>query len=84
MATLLAIITAIPALRKWWEEFMVFYVKSQRESMKKENVDAIKEAFTLNDQRPIEKITDPERAGLPSGTPGAVIVDHIPGVSDKE
>lgn len=80
----MAIITAIKPLRQWYEEFMVFYVKSQRESMNRENIDAIKEAFTLNDQRPIERITDPERAGLPSGTPGAVIVDHIPGVSDKK
>lgn len=83
IAGVIALAKAVPIIDGWIQMLMKEYFKSQIESMKKENLDAIRQAIDDHDQRYLEKLIGSKKAGELSGTPGAVIVDHIPGVSDK-
>lgn len=81
-AGIVAIAAAVPVIDKWLQSFVAFYAASQLSRMKKENIDAIREAFYEHDQRGIEKAFGNPNAGEPSGV--GIIVDSIPGVSDKK
>lgn len=83
-SAILAIIKAIPALEKWYEDFTAFYIKQRIESMKKENVEAIKFALKENDQRKIEQAIGSNKAGELSGVPHTEIRENLPGVGGKQ
>jgi hypothetical protein len=80
LALITSIAKAVPIVDKWIEELVAAYVVQRKNWIKKENHDAIKKSFETDDQRPIEETMGYDHAGLPTGTPGAVIVDSLPGV----
>lgn len=82
MATILAILNAVPILDKWVQRFISFYVNARIDSMEKENKDSLAYALANHDQRKIEHAMGSNLEGKPSGIPGSVIVDSLPGVSD--
>lgn len=84
IAGIIAVAKAIPIVDSWLQLLMKEYFKSQIESMKKENLDAIRQSIDDHDQRYLEKILGSKKAGELSGLPGSVIVDHIPGVSNQD
>jgi hypothetical protein len=77
---LTAIFKAVPAIKEWWDQLLVAYVMYAKNEIKKENREAIERALKNDDQRSIEIQLGADVAGLPSGAPGAVIVDDLPGV----
>lgn len=81
---LLALMVAIPTLKEWFDQLVAEYIRSQIETMKAENREAIREAFETHDQRPIEKVIGSEKAGEPSGLPGTEFRDHLPNMPDFE
>ncbi len=80
LSLLLAISKAIPVIDKWLEELAAAYVKARVSAMKKETREAIKKALEIDDQRTIEETIGSSSAGQPTGAPGSVIVDSLPGV----
>jgi hypothetical protein len=80
MALLLSLIKAIPALRDIFERLVSLYIQSEISSMKSENLNAVRMAITEHDQRDLEKAIGSPTAGIASGDPGSVIIDHPPGV----
>jgi hypothetical protein len=85
LQSLLALFKAIPVLKQAWDELIVAYTASQYANMKAENAAAIRKAIYEYDQRDLEKLLDPNRAGLPSGIDGVLPADSIPiaGVPDS-
>ena len=84
--TIIAIITAIPALNSMFQTLVTAYTASKLAQMKRENVDAIRKAIYEFDQRNLESAIGSPTPGQPSGDAGAVIIDHPPagiGVPDK-
>lgn len=77
---LLALIQAIPALKQLFELLIAEYNKRQLKEMQADNRDAIDEARTNKDQRPIERVMQSPQAGNPSGIPGTEIRDSLPNV----
>jgi hypothetical protein len=75
---LITLISAIPALRKFFEAVMVEYAKLQREQMMQENREALEALFAKKDQRPVEDLLGSPKAGKPSGLEGTEIVDGLP------
>lgn len=82
MATIMAIITAIPIVDRWVQQFIAFYVNARIDSMAKENKDSLAYAIANHDQRKIEHAMGSKLEGKPSGVDGSIIVDSIAGVSD--
>jgi len=80
IAAVLSIAKAIPVVDKWIQQLVVEYTNARIDSMKKEDVEIIKNAITLQDQRELEKTMGSSRAGELSGVEGSVIVDSLPGV----
>ncbi len=81
-SAILAVIQAIPAVRDLFERFVSFYVERRIASMKQENRDAIRRAFTEHDQRPLEEALGNPNPGGHSGVPGTQVVDRLPGVNE--
>lgn len=75
-----AVAKAIPTLDGWLQRFIAWYVDSQIEKMKKENIAAIKRAIAQQDQRDLERALGNQNAGEVSGIPDTAIVDSLPGV----
>jgi hypothetical protein len=46
--------------------------------LKKENSNAVDESSSTNDERPVEKIINPQHAGEASGRTDSEIIDSIP------
>lgn len=82
IALLLALARAVPVIDGWLELLVVAYTKARAARMKKENREAVRKALEELDQRPIEEAMGHPSPGAPSGVPGAVIVDQMPG-SDR-
>lgn len=76
-STIIAIIKAIPILQKWFEELFVLYFNMQVDSMRAENVKAIRKAIDEKDQREIEKALQSTLAGKRSSEVNSVIIDDI-------
>jgi hypothetical protein len=79
IAGLVAFIKAVPIIDSWFTLLFKVYTEKTIADMKKENAEAIKKAIETGDQRPIETTIGSSNAGKPSGVPGAVIYDSIPG-----
>jgi hypothetical protein len=62
------------------ENFVTWFINNRIDQMAKENRDAIKKAVVDQDQRDLEKAIGSPTAGEPSGIPGTVIRDALPGV----
>lgn len=80
LASIVALIKAVPIIDQWFQQLAAAYLQMQIDSMKKENLDAIRKLIDAKDQRDFEKALGASKAGLPSGDDGATIVDSIPGV----
>jgi hypothetical protein len=80
-ATIVNFINMFSTIKSAFEGLMVVYVQAKVASMKKENRDAIIEAFIKHDQRAIEKALGNTNAGGASNAPGSQIVDDLPGVT---
>lgn len=79
-ASIMSVIKLVPIVDKWVERFVVWYAENQIATMVKENREAMKKAIEAQDQRDLEKVIGNPNAGEPSGTPGTVIRDSLPGV----
>jgi hypothetical protein len=73
-------LAAIPAMKEAFDQFVSWYVRQKIEAMRKEDREAIKEAVLEHDQRRLEHAIGNPNAGEPSGIPGTIIVDDLPGV----
>lgn len=78
LAGILAIFKAVPILNSWFEKLVAAYISHQIDSMKAENVAAIRKVLDEKDQRALEKALASPTAGLPSGDAGSVIIDGPP------
>ena len=83
-SAILAILNLVPQLAKWFEGFVSWYVDRQINSMDQENRDAIRKAVFEHDQRDLESATGSQHPGEPSGIPGTVLRDTLPGVPRGE
>lgn len=77
---LVAFFKAIPIVNSWVQTFVVWYVNSQIDAMKAEDVAALKKAVIEKDQRDLEKAIGNPNAGGASGIPGVEHRDTLPGV----
>ena len=75
----LAILKAIPILDSWFERLAAAYVASRIQTMRAENRDAIKKAVEAHDTIDLEKAVGNPEPGAPSGIPGTVVRDKLPG-----
>lgn len=77
-----AIAGAIPVIDKWLQQFIAWYFNNQLASMRSDILAAVKKAIEEQDQRDLEKQMGSTKAGEPSGIPGTVIRDSLPGVQN--
>jgi len=80
ISLLLAIAKAIPIVDKWIQTLVAQYVNLRIETMRSENIKAIRSALIDHDQRELERSIGSKTPGEVSGDAGAVIVDKLPGV----
>lgn len=74
LLTILAgIIKIVPILDKWFSLLVSAYTERQKSELKKESVDAVEKMVVEKDQRPVEKLINPEGAGKASNLPGSII-----------
>jgi hypothetical protein len=83
-SAIVGIINLIPVVKGWIDSFIAYYVGKQIESMKAENMAAIRKAVHEQDQRDAERALGNPQAGEPSDIPGTVIRDSLPGVSNPK
>ena len=76
-STIIAIIKAIPIIQKWFEELFILYFNMQVDSMRAENVKAIRKAIDEKDQRDIERALQSTLAGKRSHEVDSVLIDDI-------
>jgi hypothetical protein len=79
-SAIIAVIKAIPVVDAWFQALITFYVNTQIDRMAAENRAAIKKAIDEKDTRDLEKVIGSPDAGEPSHLPGAVVIDHPPGL----
>jgi hypothetical protein len=80
---LLALLTAIPVLKSWFDQLVADYISFKIESMKQENRDAIRKALDAFDQRDLEKAIGNPNPGAPSNLDGVEYVTDLPGVHNS-
>lgn len=80
LTTIIAILKAIPTLKAWFDWFVAEYTRREIATMKAEIRAGIRKAIDEQDQRDLERAMGSTKPGKPSGLPGAVIVDDLPGV----
>jgi hypothetical protein len=73
---IVAIITAIPKVKAFWDQLLAFYVQSKIDDFKEADRAAIRKAIREHDQRDLEKQIGNRRPGEPSRLPGTDIVNH--------
>ena len=76
ISMILAILKAFPILDKWFDQIH----NAKIEQIKLDIIHAVENADKIQDQRPIEIAIGSSEPGLPSGTPGAIIVKKVKGV----
>jgi hypothetical protein len=79
ISLLTAIFKAIPTMEAWWESLVIAWIKYKNIQLKKETIQAIKEAIKDQDQRGLE---DEEHSGKPSGI--GSIRTSLPGVHQSK
>ena len=86
LAALTAFFKMIPALKNLWDSVVALYIQQEYANMIKQNQTTIKKALEDHDQREIEKLLDPNSAGLPSGLPGSVVIPggSLPNIGVKK
>lgn len=75
---LLGLVKVIPILDNWYQAFIVAYTNARIDSMKKENLEAIRACIQKKDQRDLEAAIGNPHPGEPSHDAGAIIVDKPP------
>lgn len=78
---ILALVRIVPAIKSAFDAFVSFYVSRQIEGMRSDHREGIRRAITEHDQRALEQAIRSPFAGQPSGLPGSVIRDTLPGVN---
>jgi len=81
LALITAIIKLIPVLKDAFEQLAAYYVQTQIETMKAENLEAVRLAILAKDQRAIEKALGSSHEGKPVDMAGSEIVSHVVGIS---
>jgi hypothetical protein len=80
LTALIALLKAVPAIKGWWDQLVVWYINREISSMREELQNAIYKISSAKDQRDLEKYLGSPRAGEPSGVSGSEIVSDLPGV----
>jgi hypothetical protein len=75
-----AIAKVFPIIDFWIQNLIIMYVNSRIDKMSAEDRAAIKTAIEKQDQRDLEKVIGNPNPGEPSGIPGTVLKDKLPGV----
>ena len=74
------LLKAIPSIKGWWDQFMAFYIAHEIEKLHEADKAAIRKAIYEHDQRDLERQIGNSNPGEVSNTPGAIIIDELPGV----
>lgn len=78
ISIVLGILKIIPILDQWFQSLSAAYIQERLDSMKSENVAAIRKALDDKDQRDLEAAVGNPNPGLPSGDAGSQIIDMPP------
>lgn len=84
MATFIAFIQAVPAIKLLVDQFVAIYVQFQIAAMKAEHRNAIKKAIEDQDQRELERAIKSPQAGEQTELPGTTIRDSLPNVMREQ
>jgi hypothetical protein len=80
LALITGIIKLIPVIKDAFEKLVAYYIGTQIESMKAENLSAVRLAMSDYDQRKIEEALGSSHAGKPVDMQGSEIRSHIVGI----
>lgn len=80
LSGIVAVISAIPAIKSFFDQLVTFYVQQKVDTFKAEDRAAIQKAMEDQDQRDIEKELGSTHAGELSGIPGTEVRPTLPGV----
>jgi hypothetical protein len=83
ISAILAALRALPILDKWFEGLVVAWTNSRIESMREENILAIREVIEKHDQRKLESALGSPTSGKPSNDAGTSIIDSLPGLRNS-